>query len=70
MNSKYIKNYLLNKIGKKVVVIYNGSRNRREKYSGILYKVYNNVFILKLSDNSIKCFNFCDIFTKSVQLYI
>lgn len=71
MNIKRIKNYLLYKTGSKIIVVYNGTRNRRERYCGILLKVYNNVFIIRTNNNNnIKSFNIIDILTKTIQLYI
>ena len=70
MNIKYMKRYLSSKIGDKIVVIYNGSRNRKERYDGIVYKIFNNVFIIKLDNNNVKSFNYIDILTKNIQIYI
>lgn len=65
-----IKNYLINNIGEKVIIIYYGSRNKKEKYSGHLLKTYDHVFLLKLEDNTIKCFNYVDIITKVIRIYV
>ncbi len=70
MNIKYIRRYLMTRVGSKIVVIYYGSRNRREKYEGYLWKIYNNVFIIKLLTGEIKSFNYIDILTKNIQIYI
>ena len=70
MNIKYIKRYLTTKIGCKIVVIYYGSRNHKEKYEGYLWKIYNNVFIIKLLTGEIKSFTYIDILTKNIQIYI
>ena len=70
MNIRNIKRYLSFKIGWRITVIYYGSRNRREKYVGILNCLYNNVFTIILDEGGIKCFNYCDILTKTIQIYI
>ena len=70
MNIKCMKRYLSSRIGDKIVVIYNGSRNHKERYEGIIYKIFNNVFIIKLSNNNVKSFNYIDILTKNIQIYI
>ena len=70
MNIKYLRNYLSVKTGSKIIVIYNGARNRREKYRGILYKTYGNVFTIVLDTGEIKSFNYIDILTKTIQIYI
>ena len=70
MNVKYIRHYLMNVIGSPVVVLYYGSRNKKKQYSGILYRVYNNIFAIKLDNGEIKCFSLIDILTKTIRLYI
>ena len=70
MNIKIIKRYLISKIGSRIVVIYYGSRNRKERYIGTLYKVYNNIFTIILDNNEIKSYNLIDILTKTIELYI
>jgi len=70
MNIKNIKNYLSMKLGCKITVVYYGSRNRIERYEGILWKIYSNVFTIKLPNNEIKCFTYIDILTKTIQIYI
>ena len=70
MNIKYMKKYLCTRINSRIVVIYYGSRNRRERYEGILYRLYNNVFTIKLASGDIKSFSYIDILTKTIQIYI
>ena len=70
MTIKYIRAYLKTKIGSKIIVIYCGSRNRRERYDGYLWKTYQNVFIIKLLTGEIKSFTYSDILTKNIQIYI
>ena len=53
MNIRQIKYYLSSKIGAKIVVIYYGSRNRKERYEGIVYKLYYNIFTIKLNNGDI-----------------
>ena len=70
MNTRLIKKYLSTKIGCRVVVIYYGSRNRKERYEGILWKLYTNVFTIKLYNGEIKSLTYIDVLTKTVQIYI
>ena len=70
MNVKIIRNYLKTKIGCNVVIIYYGSRNRKEKYNGILYKLYGNIFTIRLSNGEIRRFSYTDILTKTIQICI
>ena len=70
MNINGIRNYLKTKVGSHIVVIYYGSRNRKEMYRGVLYKLYRNIFIIQLPSGEIKSFTYIDILTKTVQICI
>lgn len=70
MNLKYIKKYLFMKVGSNITVVYYGSRKKKEVYQGILFKVYDNVFTIILSSGEIKSFNYIDVLTKNIQIYI
>lgn len=70
MNLKNIKRYLSMKKGCKITVIYYGSRNKREKFQGLIDKTYYNVFTILLPNGEIKSFNYIDILTKTIQIYI
>ena len=70
MNIKNIRGYLKTKIGGNILVVYYGSRNRKEVYKGILYKLYDNIFTVKLLEGDIKSFSYSDILTKTIQIYI
>ena len=70
MNIKTIRNYLKTKIGCNIVIVYYGSRNRKERYCGILYKLYGNIFTIKLANAEIRSFSYTDILTKTIQICI
>lgn len=70
MNIKYVKNYLKTRIGSNVVVYYYGSRNRKERYKGVLLRLYNNIFTIRLFNGEIKSFAYIDILTKTIQICI
>lgn len=70
MNIKNIKNYLRTKVGFNLVVVYYGSRNRKEVYKGVLYKLYRNIFTIKLYNGEVKSFSYNDILTRTVQICI
>ena len=70
MNIKNIKNYLKTKVGSNVLIVYYGSRNRKEKFNGILYKLYSNIFTIKLYNGEVKSFSYSDILTKTIQMCI
>ena len=70
MNIKNIKGYLSTKLGSNIVVIYYGSRNRKEIYRGILCKLYGNIFTMRLYSGEVKSFSYIDILTKTIQICI
>ena len=70
MNIRNIKLYLTSKIGSPIIVLYFGSRNKKERYEGILWKTYNNVFVVMLPSGEIKSLSYIDILTKTIQIYI
>jgi len=70
MNIRIIKNYLSTKIGSRIVVVYYGSRNRKVRYVGFLYKLYANVFTIKLANGEVKSFMYIDIITKTIRICI
>ena len=70
MNTKNIKNYLKTKVGSNIVIVYYGSRNRKERFNGILYNLYTNIFTIKLVNGEIKSFSYSDILTKTIQICI
>ena len=70
MNIKGIRNYLKTRLGSNVVIYYYGSRNRKEIYKGVLFRLYNNIFIIRLCNGEIKSFSYIDILTKTIQMCI
>lgn len=70
MSLYQIKKYLYTKIGSNILVVYYGSRNRKEIYKGILFRTYKNVFTVKLVNGDMKSFNYIDILTKTIQICI
>ena len=70
MNVKNIKNYLKYKVGSNVIIVYCGSRNKKEKYYGVVYKIYDNIFTIKQTNGDVKSFSYIDILTKTIQISI
>ena len=63
-----IRSKLSKMIGLKVIVIYYGSRNRKERYDGYIWRLYRNVFTVRLVNGEMKCFSYNDILTKTIKL--
>ena len=70
MNIRQIKYYLKTKIGSSIVVRYYGSRNRNEIYRGVLFRLYNNIFTIRLGNGEIKSFSYIDILTKTIKICV
>ena len=68
MTLSKIKYNINSLIGKKVVVIFFGSRNKIDRYVGTVYKTYKNIFTIKLASGNIKSFSYIDVLTKTVKI--
>lgn len=69
MTIKKIKDDISNNLGKKIKIIYNGSRNRKEEYKGILTEVYNYIFIVRLDTDEVKSFSYSDVLTSTIEIF-
>ena len=65
-----IKKYISSKIGSRVVVICFYSRNKKEKFTGVIEKAYSHIFSVRQDNGMIKSFNYCDVLTGNVRVYI
>ena len=63
-----IKNNIGSKLGNNVKVIYNGSRNKKEVYNGVVTEIYNSLFIIKLDTGLNKSFSYADLLTGIVSI--
>lgn len=69
MTIDIIKNKIDNRIGDNVRVIYNGSRNRKEEYLGVISETYNYIFIVKMEGNEKKSFSYSDVLTNTIEVF-
>lgn len=69
MTIEKIKNNIDNNLGESVKVVYNGSRNKREEYSGVITETYNYIFIIKTGSEEIKSFSYRDILTNTLEIF-
>ena len=46
MTIKKIKENIENNLGNEVKIIYNGSRNKKEEYNGVIKEIYNYIKFL------------------------
>lgn len=69
MTIQKIKKKIDNGIGKKVNIVFNGSRNKKEYYKGEIIEVYNYIFIVKLDTLEKKSFSYTDVLTSTIKLY-
>lgn len=64
-----IKNDIKNNLGHDVKIIYNGSRNKKEEYRGVIKEIYNNIFIVRLNTDEVKSFSYFDILTNTIEIF-
>lgn len=69
MTIKKIRDNLFKSINKKVRIIYNGSRNKREEFNGVISEVYNYIFIVRLDTDEVKSFSYSDVLTGVVEIF-
>lgn len=69
MSIRKIKDNILKNINKDVKIIYNGSRNRKEVYNGVIKEVYNYIFIVKLDTDEVKSFSYSDVLIGAVEIF-
>lgn len=68
MNGKFMQRKLTPYIGKKVRIHYNLGRNKSEKYTGKITKLFPNLFLFEDETGIVKCFSYSDILTKTIKL--
>ena len=64
-----IKNKIDNRVGDSVKIIYNGSRNKKEEYSGVISEAYNYIFIVEMDSNERKSFSYSDVLTNTIEVF-
>ena len=69
MTLKKIKDDIDSKVGDSVKIIYNGSRNKKEEYSGVIAETYNYIFIIKTGSAEVKSFSYCDVLTNTIEIF-
>lgn len=67
MNINIIKEEITSHINKKVLVSVYGMRNRVNRYEGIIYKTYPNIFTI-LENGEEKSFPYRDVITGDVKI--
>ena len=69
MNINLIKDELASNLNRKVIVTVYGLRNKINRYEGILYKMYPNIFTI-LCDGMEKSFSYIDYITGDIKIKI
>ncbi len=67
MNLDTVKENITKNIGKKVIITVYGMRNKINKYEGVLYKVYPNIFSI-MTDYGEKSFSYNEYITGEVKI--
>ena len=65
-----IRNYIVSKIGNRVIVVSLQNRNREERYEGVINNTYKHLFTILLDNGRCKSFSYLDILTGNVRVYI
>ncbi len=70
MNKEILKERIDKLCGKKYKFIFNGSRNQREKFHGVIVKTFPSVFLVETCDKTsrIKSFSYNDVITSNLQI--
>ena len=66
---KKIKDNISSNLFCNVRIVYNGTRNKKEEYLGIVKEVYDNIFVVELETGEIKSFSYSDVLTNTVELF-
>ncbi len=69
MTINKIKNDIDSKLGDNVKVVYNGSRNKKEEYTGVITETYNYIFVIKTKEKEKKSFSYRDVLTNTIEIY-
>ena len=67
MNINIVKEEIKKKINSKVSISVFGLRNRVNRYEGVIYKVYPNIFTV-LIDGEEKSFTYRDVITGEIKI--
>ena len=67
MNINIVKEEISKNINKKVSIAVYGLRNRVNRYEGIIYKMYPNLFTVLVNGEE-KSFNYRDVVTGEVKI--
>ncbi len=67
MNIYKTKEFIKQLIGIPITLKVNLGRNKEEIYPGIIIKMYENIFTVKVNE-SIKSFSYSDVLTKAVKI--
>ena len=63
-----IKYNIGSRLGDSVKIIYNGSRNKRDEYLGVITEIYNYIFVIETKGNEKKSFSYSDILTNTIEI--
>jgi len=63
-----IKYNIGSRLGDNVKIIYNGSRNKRDEYLGVITEIYNYIFVIETKGNEKKSFSYSDILTNTIEI--
>ncbi len=67
MNINIVKEEISKKLNRKVIITVYGLRNKINRYEGVIYKIYPNLFTV-LIEGEEKSFNYRDVITGDMKI--
>ncbi len=67
-----VRDELKKHVGEEVFIQYHLGRNKYESYQCIIKKIYNNIFLVEMSNNQtlpVKSFSYTDVITKNIRIH-
>lgn len=70
MNKEILKQKVEQLKGKQYKFVFNGSRNQKEKFQGIIIKTYPSIFLVQTCDRKTRIisFSYNDVITSNLQI--
>lgn len=68
MNRDYIKNEVFNNVNINHRFLYKGFRNQNEIFDGKITKCYHSIFLIELSNGTVKSFSYNDFCINNIKI--
>ena len=68
MNLDACRKLILSEVGKRHIFLLTGIRNQKEKFEGVITKVFPSIFMVELNDGKVLSFNYSDYIIKNIKI--